>query len=69
MFDQTDREVFESTLEAALGSEDFSGLSSTSDLNKYADLSYLQLALESIKTFRYPKACQLRVTPFLEGIE
>ena len=31
-FDQTDREVFESTLEAALGSEDFSGLTSTSDL-------------------------------------
>ena len=25
-FDQTDREVFESTLEAALGSEDFPGL-------------------------------------------
>ena len=25
-FDQTDREVFESTLESALGSEDFSGL-------------------------------------------
>ena len=36
-FDQTDREVFESTLEAALGSEDFSGLTSTSDLDKYAD--------------------------------
>ena len=35
-FDQTDREVFESTLEAALGSEDFSGLTSTSDLDKYA---------------------------------
>ena len=30
-------EVFESTLEAALGSEDFSGLTSTSDLDKYAD--------------------------------
>ena len=28
-FDQTGREVFESTLEAALGSEDFSGLTST----------------------------------------
>ena len=28
-FDQTDREVFESTLEAALGSEDFSALTST----------------------------------------
>ena len=30
-------EVFESTLEAALGFEDFSGLMSTSDLDKYAD--------------------------------
>ena len=38
-FDQTDREVFESTLEAALGSQDFSGLSSTSDLDKYADFN------------------------------
>ena len=36
-FDRTDREVFESTLEPALGSADFSGLTSTSDLNKYAD--------------------------------
>ena len=29
--------VFKSTLEAALGSEDFSGLTSTSDLDKYTD--------------------------------
>ena len=36
-FDQTDREVFESTLEAALGSTDFSPLMSTSDLDKCAD--------------------------------
>ena len=36
-FDQTDREVFESTLEEALGSADFSGHLSTSDLDKYAD--------------------------------
>ena len=36
-FDQTDREVFESTLEAAPGSADFTGLMSTSDLDKYAD--------------------------------
>ena len=36
-FDQTDREVFESTLDEALGSADFSGLLSTSDLDKYAD--------------------------------
>ena len=34
-FDQTDRDVFESTFEAAPGSEDFSGLASTSDLDKY----------------------------------
>ena len=32
-FDQTDREVFESTIEAALGSADFSELTSTSDLD------------------------------------
>ena len=38
-FDQTDREVLESTLEAALGSADFSGLTSTSDLDKYADFN------------------------------
>ena len=36
-FDQTDREVFESTLNEALGSADFSGHLSTSDLDKYAD--------------------------------
>ena len=36
-FDQTDREVFESTLEEAPGSADFSGHLSTSDLDKYAD--------------------------------
>ena len=32
-FDQTDREVFGSTLDEALGSADFSGLLSTSDLS------------------------------------
>ena len=36
-FDETDREVFQSTLEEALGSADFSGHLSTSDLDKYAD--------------------------------
>ena len=36
-FDQTDREVFESKLEAALGSENFSGLTYTNDLDNYAD--------------------------------
>ena len=36
-FDQTDREVFKSILEEALGSEDFSGHLTTSDLDRYAD--------------------------------
>ena len=35
--DQTNRELFESTLKAVLGSADFSGLTSTSDLDNYAD--------------------------------
>ena len=37
--DQTDREVFKSTLKATLGSPVFTGLTSTCDLDKYADLS------------------------------
>ena len=36
-FDQTDREVFESTLEAALSSDDIPELKSTQDIDKYAD--------------------------------
>ena len=36
-FDQTDREVFESILEEALGSKNFSGHLTTSDLDRYAD--------------------------------
>ena len=36
-FDQTDREVFESTLERALSSGDIPELKSTQDIDKYAD--------------------------------
>ena len=36
-FDQTDREVFESTLEAALSSDDIPELKSTQEIDKYAD--------------------------------
>ena len=48
-FDQTDREVVESTLEAALGSEDISGLTSISDLDKYTDfiVTAISIALDS----------------------
>ena len=37
-FDQTDREVFESTLDATLSSAYFSGFTSTNDLYKYVDV-------------------------------
>ena len=36
-FDQTDREVFESTLEATLSSSNVPELKSTQDIDKYAD--------------------------------
>ena len=36
-FDQTDREVFESTLKAALSSGDIPELKSTQNIDKYAD--------------------------------
>ena len=36
-FDQTDRDAFESTLEAALSSGDIPELKSTQDIDKYAD--------------------------------
>ena len=53
-FDQTDREVFESTLEGALGSKDFSGLTSTSDLDKYAD--FLVTAISTAVDKAIPKS-------------
>ena len=65
-FDQTDGEVFESTLDAALGSADFSGLTSTSDLDKYADFIFTAISiLQSIRPFRNLKASVLIVTPFM----
>ena len=64
-FDQTDREVFESILEEALGSDDFSGHLSTSDLDRYADFIITGLHTAVDKAFRNPKACDLRVTQFL----
>ena len=57
-FDQTDREVFQSTLEAALGSEDFSGLASTSDLDKYAD--FIISAISTAVDQAIPKSKSVR---------
>ena len=57
-FDRTDREVFESTLEEALGSADFSGHLSTSDLDKYAD--FIVTALSTAVDKAIPKAKSVR---------
>ena len=63
-FDQTDRQVFKSTLEEALGSADFSGHLSTSDLDKYADFIVTAISTAVDKAIRNPKACDLRVIQF-----
>ena len=55
-FDQTDREVFESTLEEALGSADFSGHLSTSDLDKYADFIITAIHTAADKAFPTSKS-------------
>ena len=57
-FDQTDREVFESILEEALGSEDFSGHLSTSDLDGYAD--FIIAALHNAVDKAIPKSKSVR---------
>ena len=60
-----DREAFESTLEAGLGSADFSGLTSTSDLDKYADFIVTVISTAVDKAIPKSKVCDLRVTRFL----
>ena len=57
-FDQTDREVFESTLEAALGSADFSGLTFTGDLDKYA--YFVVSAISTVVDQTIPKSKGVR---------
>ena len=57
-FDQTDREVFGSTLDEALGSADFSGLLSTSDLDKYAD--FIVTAISTAVDKATPKSKSVR---------
>ena len=64
-FDQTDREVFESTLDEALGSADFSGLLFTSDLDKYADFIVTAISTAVDKAIPKSKSVRLRVTQFL----
>ena len=57
-FDQTNRQVFESILEEALGSEDFSGHMSTGDLDRYAD--FIITALHTAVDKAIPKSKNVR---------
>ena len=57
-FDQMDREVFESILEEALGSEDFSGHLSTNDFDRYAD--FIVTALHTAVDKAIPKSKSVR---------
>ena len=56
--DETDREVFEYTLDEELGSADFSGLLSTSDLDKYAD--FIVTAISTAVDKAIPKSKSVR---------
>ena len=64
-FDQTDREVFESTLEVALGSADFSELTFTSDLDKYADFIVSAISTAVDKAIPKAKSMRSESNPFL----
>ena len=56
--DQTNSEVFKSTLEAALSSENFSERTSTSDLDKYAD--FIESAISTAVNRAIPKSKSVR---------
>ena len=62
-FDQTDREVLESTLEEALGSADFSGHLSISDLDKYADFIITAIHTEVDKAIPTSKSVRPESSP------
>ena len=62
-FYQTDQEVFESTLEEVLGSVDFSGLMSTSDLDKYADFIITAISTAVDKAIPTSKSVRPESTP------
>ena len=62
-FDQTDRDVFESTLEEVLGPAYFSGLMSTSDLGKYEDFIVTAISTAVDKTIPKSKSHRSEINP------
>ena len=62
-FDQIDQEIFKSTREEVLGSADFSGLWSTSDLDKYADSIVTAISTAVDKAIPKAKSMQSESNP------
>ena len=62
-FDQTDREVFKSTLDEVLGFADFSGFLSTSDLDKYVDFIVTAISTVVDKAILKSKSMRPASTP------
>ena len=62
-FDQTDTDVFESTRGAALGSADFSALTPTSDLDKYADFILSEISTAVSKAIPESKSVRSESNP------
>ena len=58
--------ALESTLEAALGSEDFSGLTFTSDLDKYADFIVSAISTAADRTILKSKQVQSESNPITD---
>ena len=65
-FNQTDREVFESTLEAALSSGDVPELKSTQDIDKYADFIITAISTAVDKAIPTSKSGRPVSQPVLE---
>ena len=62
-FDQADQEIFESTLEESLGYEDFTGLTSNSDLDKYAGFIIIAISTAVDKAIPKSKSVQSKSNP------
>ena len=65
-FDQTNREVYESTLEAALSSSDVPELKSTHDIDKYADFIVTDMSIAVGKAIPTSKSEHLKRQSVLE---
>ena len=66
-FDQTDRQVFESTFKEVLGSADVSGHLSTSDLDKYADFIVTAINTGVDKAIPKSKSVRPESNPIADG--